>query len=83
VQLHEAPSLTFGWKPRLAGEKLRSDATFPRRQSRRGSPVGNRLGQGLAQRGWRAPRLNLDSSAEVALIGEAEIGSEPRQFLLA
>jgi hypothetical protein len=42
-----------------------------------------RSGERATQRRRRVPRLAADDAAEVALIGEAEIGGQPREGALA
>jgi hypothetical protein len=51
-------------------------------QALSGAGVG-RSGERATQRRRRVPRLAADDAAEVALIGEAEIGGQPREGALA
>ena len=42
-----------------------------------------RSAEGVAEAGWCVPRLVADHAAEVALVGEAEVGGQPRQLQFA
>jgi hypothetical protein len=74
----------WGGRRRAAGREHPGSTDHcdePIRRVRRKQPL--RSGERATQRRRRVPRLAADDAAEVALIGEAEIGGQPREGALA